>query len=67
MTLQDDFLAEIEAFLTSNEMDPSAFGREALKDPNFVFDLRKGRAPNLRTIERVREFMSEEIGHVASR
>ncbi len=39
-------------------MEASLFGRKALKDPNFVFDLRKGRCPNLRTIQRVREFMS---------
>jgi hypothetical protein len=39
-------------------MEASLFGRSALKDPNFVFDLRKGRCPNLRTIQRVRAFMT---------
>lgn len=59
MTLRDDFLAEIEAFLVEAKMDASTFGRDALKDPNFVFDLRSDRAPNLRTIERVRDFIIE--------
>lgn len=62
MSLQDDFLAEVEAFLKSADMEPSAFGRDALKDPNFVFDLRSNRCPNLRTIERVRQFMETRTG-----
>jgi 2,4-dienoyl-CoA reductase-like NADH-dependent reductase (Old Yellow Enzyme family) len=57
MTLRESFLADVEAFLSERRIEASLFGRNALKDPNFVFDLRKGRCPNLRTIQRVREFM----------
>ncbi len=51
-------MAEVEAFLSERSMEASLFGRRALKDPNFVFDLRKGRCPNLRTIQRVSAFMT---------
>ena len=58
MTLLDSFMADIEAFRSEQSMEASLFGRRALKDPNFVFDLRKGRCPNLRTIQRVSAFMT---------
>lgn len=58
MTLLESFLTDVEAFLSERGMEASLFGRNALKDPNFVFDLRKGRCPNLRTIQRVRAFMT---------
>ena len=57
MSLRDEFLAEVEQFLLDQKLEPSSFGREALKDPKFVFDLRGGRSPNLRTIEKVKQFM----------
>jgi 2,4-dienoyl-CoA reductase-like NADH-dependent reductase (Old Yellow Enzyme family) len=59
MTLLESFLADIETFLAERGMEASLFGRDALKDPNFVFELRKGRCPNLRTIERVGAFMAQ--------
>ncbi|HLH92565.1 MAG TPA: hypothetical protein VKX28_29400 [Xanthobacteraceae bacterium] len=52
------FLAEIEAFLQRAGMSPSGFGRAALRDPNFVRDLRGGRAPSLRLVDRARAFMA---------
>ena len=58
MTLLESFLVDVEAFLSERGIEASLFGRSALKDPNFVFDLRKGRCPNLRTIQRVRAFMA---------
>ncbi len=57
MTLQTDFAAEVAVFLGKSGMKPSRFGREALGDPGFVAALNKGRAPNLRTIERARAFI----------
>lgn len=51
------FLAQIEAFLERQGMSATAFGSEAVKDPNFVSDLRAGRMPSLRLVERVDEFM----------
>lgn len=62
MTLLDAFVFEVEEFLARNRMAATTFGQNAFKDPNFVFDLRKGRCPNLRVIERAREFMAEADG-----
>ena len=35
-------LREVEKFLRSSNMPAARFGREAMGDPRFVFDLRKG-------------------------
>jgi len=59
------FLAEIEAFLRGAGMSPSGFGRAALGDPNFVRDLRGGRAPSLRLVDRARAFMAQHRGAAA--
>lgn len=53
------FLDEVEAFLTANGVTPTAFGAEAMNDPQFVFDLREGRAVRLTTVDRVRAYMRD--------
>jgi 2,4-dienoyl-CoA reductase-like NADH-dependent reductase (Old Yellow Enzyme family) len=50
-------LRDVEKFLNNKSMTAAKFGREAVKDPRFVFDLRKGREPRARTIEKVRAFL----------
>lgn len=59
MNLQQQFAAEVAAFLKKTGMKPTTFGREALGDPSFVPTLEQGRAPNLNTIERARAFMEQ--------
>ncbi|OJY69763.1 MAG: hypothetical protein BGP16_08460 [Sphingobium sp. 66-54] len=51
-------LSNIESFLRHTGMPPARFGREAVRDPRFVFDLRKGREPTVRTQRRVEHFMN---------
>jgi len=51
------FLSEIEAFLARECAAPSSFGRAAVGDPNFVRELRGGRAPSLRLVDRARAYM----------
>jgi phosphopantothenoylcysteine decarboxylase/phosphopantothenate--cysteine ligase len=59
MSYLDDFRAEIEAFLERTGISPTRFGREAVGDPRFVFDLReKGRAPSARLMDAVTAFMA---------
>lgn|GEM_PF-4473357 len=60
MTIQDDFRTEIEAFLARHDMKPAAFGAQSLHDPKFVFDLREGRSPSIKTMEKVRAWMAEQ-------
>lgn len=57
MTLLSAFTEEVASFLKTSRMAPSRFGRDALGDPGFVAELRRGRCPNLRTIERARAFI----------
>ena len=59
-SVAQSFLAEIERFLSSAGIDPSALGKGALGDPNFVFDLRKGRSPSTRTIDKVRGWIGQQ-------
>ncbi len=66
MDLQKQFSDEIAAFLVANDLKPAAFGRAALGDPNFVLELEHGRAPNLRTIERVRDYMKRYSSEAAA-
>jgi 2,4-dienoyl-CoA reductase-like NADH-dependent reductase (Old Yellow Enzyme family) len=50
-------LREVEKFLKNSNVPAARFGREAMGDPRFVFDLRRGREPRPRTIERVRLYL----------
>ncbi len=55
MDIRAELLTDIEAFLAERNMSPTAFGREIMGDPRFVFDLRKTkRSPQLRTVDFVR-------------
>ena len=56
-------LGEIDVFMKEFGMSPSAFGSDALDDPNFVFDMRereKPRSPSGRTVAKVRDFMARK-------
>jgi hypothetical protein len=57
----DAFRSEIEAFLTREGAAPSAFGRAAVGDPNFVRELRNGRTPGLRLVDRARAYMAARL------
>lgn len=57
MNLAEEFSQEIDAYLEAAHLSATALGRAALGDPGFVFGLRNGRSPSLRTIDKVRAFM----------
>lgn len=54
------FLREIEIYCRSRAIAESTFGRIAVNDGKFVGRLRAGRGVTMKTIERVREFITEE-------
>ncbi len=58
-SLYEQFIAEMEAFLAETGMSPTALGIEALKDPNFVFQVRQGRAPGICIVDKVLRFMAK--------
>lgn len=53
MMSDDQFKAEVERFIKAAGISATKFGREAIGDPNLVRDLRAGRSPSLKTVERV--------------
>lgn len=50
-------LREVEKFLRDSKVPAASFGREVMRDPRFVFDLRNGREPRSRTVDRVRAYL----------
>lgn len=52
-------LAAIEKFLEDHaELNPSRFGRLAMGDPTFVYEIRKGRKMEPETIDSLVAFMA---------
>jgi hypothetical protein len=51
-------LRRIERYLRETQTPATRFGREAVGDPRFVFDLRLGREPRLQTVRRVQAFLA---------
>ena len=56
-SIHSQFLHEVEAFLAETGMTPPTFGRQSAGDGQFVAELRDGRSPTLRTVDKVRGFM----------
>lgn len=50
-------LDRIEHHLKESHMSATRFGRRAVGDPRFVLDLRSGRRPRRRTVERVEAYL----------
>jgi hypothetical protein len=50
-------LREVENYLKTTNVPPARFGRDVMRDPRFVFDLRNGRDPRSRTEKRVRAYL----------
>ena len=50
-------LDRIEKHLKQNHISATCFGRRAVGDPRFVLDLRMGRRPRRRTIERLEAYL----------
>lgn len=46
-------LGRVNHYLKATNTPPSRFGRDAVGDPRFVWDLRRGREPRPATIARV--------------
>jgi hypothetical protein len=55
-------LSRVERYLRHSGTPPTRFGRDAVSDPRFVFDLRRGREPRERTLRRVAAFLDQREG-----
>lgn len=57
---EDEFLAEVEAFLKRSGVSATALGQSAIGDRNLVFHMRnRHRALSYSTVVRVRNFIAE--------
>lgn len=54
-------LQEVERFIKAHDIAATRFGREAVRDPRFVLDMRKGRTPHAKTTAKVRAFMRARL------
>ena len=63
-------LERIERHMQTKKMAPTRFGRDAVGDPQFVFQLRQGREPRARTVQRVLDYLdlseTQEVGDEVS-
>lgn len=59
MSERDKLLNEIEQFQAISGVSDTAFGAEALNDPNWIFRLRRGADPKMGTVDKVRRYMRE--------
>jgi hypothetical protein len=68
-TYSEQFRKRVEAFLAAHRFKPTEFGRQAVGDPSFVLNLRRGRSPTLATADKVVSFMAsfEASGQRSSR
>ena len=57
MVTPEQFRDRIEGFLSRSEITPTQFGIDAVRDPNFVRDIRNGRVPSLKTAAQVLDFI----------
>lgn len=53
-------LGKILAHLRHTGMPPTRFGREAVRDPRLVHDLKRGRCPGPRTVARIEAYLQAQ-------
>ena len=58
-------LRRIEHYLERSGTAATRFGRDAARDPRFVFDLRRGREPRPRVEARILAFLEEAESRIA--
>lgn len=57
MATPESILARVDAYLVGKAVTPTAIGKAIAGDPNFIFDLRHGREPRRKTLEKVAQRM----------
>jgi len=61
MDAQNLLIERIEAFLAERGMTATKFGRVYFNDTAFVFRLRSGRSPTLRTVGRINRILEAPV------
>ncbi len=55
-----ELLLDIEQYRARAGVDRTQFGMQAMNDGNFITRLEHGRIPSLKTIDRVRDYISSK-------
>ena len=58
--IHTDLLSDILAFCEANGLSRGEFGKRAMNDPRFVYDIQAGRECRRATIGKARAFMAEK-------
>ena len=58
MSIRDEFLKEVLAFLDAASISPSLFGRKAVGDPSFITRLKRGADVTASTMDKARSYMT---------
>ena len=58
-------LSKIDRYLKSSGVPPTRFGRDAVRDPRLVHDLRRGRQPGAAISKRVLAYIADHQTEVA--
>ncbi len=59
MSIKDDLIKEIDAYLARSGMNATEFGVAVLNDTAFVHRLRRGKDVRVATVEKVRKWMAD--------
>ena len=59
MNIAEHFKSQVEQYLETSGMKPTAFGMQAVNDPSFVARLQSGRNCKVETIDRVLTWMQD--------
>ncbi|WOK36066.1 hypothetical protein [Sphingomonas sp. C3-2] len=62
--METHLLRRIEKHLRRYAIPPTRFGREAVRDPRLVLDMRNGREPGARLSARVHRFIDESEARI---
>ena len=58
-------LSTIDRYLKASGVPPTRFGRESVRDPRLVHDLRRGRQPGARVSKRVLAYIAARQAEVS--
>ncbi|TZG28859.1 hypothetical protein [Sphingomonas montanisoli] len=58
-------LSTIDRYLKASGVPPTRFGRDAVRDPRLVHDLRRGRQPGTKMSARVLAYIADRQREVA--
>ena len=57
--MQFQLQRRVERFIKSNRIPPTRFGRDAVRDPRLIFDMRQGRQLRPATVRRLSAYLDE--------